>query len=198
MPPELRRFAAQAAPLAAPLQAFDYFCPMLSLLHLLDQTITTVPGEPYLKPDPALLQRWRDRLGKKTRPRIGIAWSVGREIAGDYPRNVPLQLLNQGVDDADVFSLQMQGADEALAHCVKVYTFEDFADCAALMSQMDRIITVDTAAVHLAGAIGHPNVTLLLSHWASWRWCGNPFYPGIQICQQTAPGDWHSALSQLT
>jgi ADP-heptose:LPS heptosyltransferase len=74
--------------------------------------------------------------------------------------------------------------------------FEDFADCAALMSCCDEIITVDTAAVHLAGAIGHPNVKLLLSHWASWRWL-SPLYSTVKICRQDKADDWDSALAKL-
>jgi ADP-heptose:LPS heptosyltransferase len=51
------------------------------------------------------------------------------------------------------------------------------------MMQMDEIVTVDTAAAHLAGAIGHPNVTLMLSQWHSWRWHNNPFYPHVRIVE---------------
>jgi len=58
---------------------------------------------------------------------------------------------------------------------------------------MDEIVTVDTAAVHLAGAIGHPRITLMLSHWASWRW-QLPLYQNLRICKQTSPGDWESAF----
>jgi ADP-heptose:LPS heptosyltransferase len=65
-----------------------------------------------------------------------------------------------------------------------------------MISLMDEIITVDTAAVHVAGAIGHPNVTLLLPYWSSWRWLAKP-YPQIKICQQASAGDWESALVQL-
>ena len=84
------------------------------------------------------------------------------------------------------------------ADSVHVSDFEDFADCAALVSLLDEIVTVDTAAAHVAGAIGHPNVTVLLSYWASWRWeGGSPFYPWFKLCRQAAPGDWNSALAQL-
>jgi ADP-heptose:LPS heptosyltransferase len=64
------------------------------------------------------------------------------------------------------------------------------------MSTLDVIVTVDTAAVHLAGAIGHPHIFLLLSHWASWRWQAQ-WYRNLDICQQDAPGDWASALAKL-
>ena len=80
--------------------------------------------------------------------------------------------------DAELYSLQAQSADEAQAFGVQITELEDFADCAALASLMDEVICVDTAALHVAGAIGHQRVTALLSHWVSWRWRDNPFYPG--------------------
>jgi ADP-heptose:LPS heptosyltransferase len=61
---------------------------------------------------------------------------------------------------------------------------------------MDEIVTVDTAAVHLAGAIGHANVKLLLSYWHSWRWIKS-WYGNVKICRQTSPGDWASALGKI-
>ena len=77
----------------------------------------------------------------------------------------------------------------------RLLPFDDFADCAALMSLMDEIVTVDTAAVHLAGAIGHPKITLLLSRWHSWRW-QMPLYPNVCVCVQASEGDWDSAFTQ--
>ena len=61
---------------------------------------------------------------------------------------------------------------------------------------MDEIVSVDTAALHLAGAIDHPCVFALLSHWASWRWIA-PWYSNVKLCRQAAPDDWSSALEQV-
>jgi ADP-heptose:LPS heptosyltransferase len=132
---------------------------------------------------------------------VGIAWSVGKHVDGDYPRSIPIERLVDAIrarkPDAHIFSIQAQGADEAKALGVQMTTFEDFADCAALVSLMDEIVSVDTAAIHVAGAIGHQHTTVLLSHWASWRWRDNPFYPGMRVCRQASPGDWSSALTLL-
>ena len=133
---------------------------------------------------PGLRDKWRERISDK-RKNIGIAWSVGVPHEDDYPRSVPLQQL-VGALGSDSVLFPVQQESPAL--------FEDFADCAALMSVMDEVVTVDTAAVHLAGAIGHPRITLLLSHWASWRW-QLPLYRNIRICRQDAPGDWESAFA---
>jgi hypothetical protein len=120
---------------------------------------------------------------------------VGRDVDGDYPRAIPVELLASALDEGDIpWRIQTQ-KDEAFG--IDDYDFEDFADCAALVSLMDEIVTVDTAAAHVAGAIGHQHVTVLLSYWASWRWHRNPFYPWFKLCRQTAPGDWASALAQF-
>lgn len=181
VPPELERLAGQIAPVIQKAEA-DYYCPMLSLLHLLEQTSERVPDGPYLHVDRTLVDKWRGRVSQK-RKRVGVAWSVGRTIEGDYPRAMPLADLLAFVDveNSELHSLQIQGTQEAESLGVQTYAFEDFADCAALTSLMDTIVTVDTAAVHVAGAVGHPRVTLLLSSWASWRWWNNPFYPGINV-----------------
>jgi hypothetical protein len=136
-----------------------------------------------------LLELWRDQ-----RKRIGIAWSVGKFVDGEYPREIPLPLLvDKFGGDADMISLQVQDSEQATALGVSCPSFNDFAELAALMMMLDQIVSVDTAALHLAGAIGHPNVTGLLSHWHSWRWAA-PWYPGMKFRRQAAPGDWASTL----
>jgi hypothetical protein len=174
----------------------DYFCPILHLLHWLGIMPMAVDGSPYLAVDAALAAEWRERLGPQTRKRIGIAWSIGKPSDGDYPREIPLFQLVAALRDAELHSVQIQNGSEARYFGVHVHEFEDFADCAALMACMDEIISVDTAALHLAGAIGHKRVIGLLSHWASWRWVA-PWYANLQICRQTAPDDWDSALAQI-
>jgi hypothetical protein len=173
----------------------DYFCPILHLLHFLHVTPESVDGRPYLSVEAALVDRWRDALPRR-RKQIGIAWSIGKPSDGDYPREIPLAELVAALRNADLHSVQIQGADEARALGVHVREFEDFADCAALMMTMDEIVSVDTAALHLAGAIGHPRVYGLLSYWASWRWVA-PWYSNVQLCRQAAAGDWSSALEQI-
>jgi antitoxin (DNA-binding transcriptional repressor) of toxin-antitoxin stability system len=184
---ELARLASQLAPVISAIVEADYFC---SFLHLLRFMRDEIPEPPYLQVDePA-----SDLPGDMRR--IGLAWSVGVPHDDDYPREVPLELLVKAFGpDVDLHSVQVQGADEAADHGVITHEFADFAECAALMMQMDEIVSIDTAALHLAGAIGHPHVTALLSHWHSWRW-NAPWYPRIKLAVQTSPGDWGSALAQ--
>ena len=86
--------------------------------------------------------------------------------------------------------------DEAAKNGVATYDYKSFEDCARAMMSMDEIVSVDTAALHLAGAIGHPSVTGLLSHWHSWRWVAR-WYDNVRLCVQDASGDWASAIAEV-
>jgi hypothetical protein len=199
VPRELERLAAQHAAVVNELVDADYFCPLLHLLHFLKVIPSGVIGRgSYLEVDASDVECWRaPKSGKKN---IGIAWSIGKPSLGDYPREIELKalidVLRGDGEKAEIHSVQIQGAEEARKCGVKAYEFEDFADCAALMMAMDEIVSVDTAALHLAGAIGHPRVFGLLSHWASWRWVA-PWYSNIEFRRQPAEGDWLSALLQI-
>jgi Glycosyltransferase family 9 (heptosyltransferase) len=196
VPAELERLAAQVVPVTRELVDADYVCSILQLMAYSSRGWgrRLMLGEdapaPYLKVDAGLRDKWRAQLGTSKRKRIGFAWSVGVDHIDDYPRSIPLgQMIKALSDDGELHSVQNGFGP-------KQFQFEDFADCAALMSLMDEIVTVDTAAVHLAGAIGHPRITLLLSHWASWRW-QLPLYQNVRICQQDRAGDWDSAFAKV-
>jgi hypothetical protein len=184
VPIELARIAAQFAPVLPGLVSADYFVSFLHLLRWLEIVPTRSSGG-YVRVDPLLAAEWRDRLGEGNRPRIGVAWSVGKFHDGDFPRALLLEEVIRICGDPDIeveyHSVQVQGRNEAEALGVRAYDFFDLADCAALMSNLDEIVSIDTAAIHLAGAIGHPDAMLLLSKWHSWRWNGNPFYPDVRI-----------------
>ena len=196
MPPEMERLAAQVAPVTRELVDADYVCSIFLMMQYLRGLTAVITSDPYLHVDELLAQKWRQRIAKTERKRIGVAWSVGVAYQDDYPRSVPLGLFVKALaQEADLFSVQQQGAAEAAMLGVGHFQFDDFADCAALMSILDEIVTVDTAAVHLAGAIGHPHVSLLLSHWSSWRWQA-PLYRNVRLCRQDSAGDWESAFAK--
>jgi hypothetical protein len=200
MPPELARLAAQVGTVTANsphLVEADRYCSMIGLLHLLAQTPDTIPiGVPYLNPERARVEYWQRRLGNGA-PKIGIAWTAGNQSDTDYPRSAPLAAFVDGLRGrGDLVSVQKQGRAEAMRAGVAIYELADFADCAALMAACNEIVSIDTAALHLAGAIGHPHVYGMLSHWHSWRWLA-PWYPQVRLCRQTAPDDWASAFAQI-
>jgi ADP-heptose:LPS heptosyltransferase len=146
-----------------------------------------------------LRARWARRLDNGGRRRIGIVWSVKLGSDGEHPsakREIPLdQFLDLlGARNTQLYSLQTQEREQADARGIHAFEFDDFADVAALASLMDGIVSVDTAAAHLCGAIGHPNVSVLLPYAATWRWLHGDWYPQMKLCKQTSPGDWASAF----
>jgi hypothetical protein len=183
--PELARIARQFGDVdSIEASGADCFTSFLHLLRWLEVEPATVPIGPYVDVDAARVALWRKELGAGDRRRIGVAWSTGvGERDGDFPRALPLAdlLARVKVAGAEVHSLQTQGRDEARDLGVLTHDLYDFAATAALMSVMDEVVCVDTAAVHVAGAIGHSRATVLLSRWRSWRWRGNPFYPAVKI-----------------
>lgn len=195
VPAALERLLSQLAPVVDEDAEADMFCPLYSLPHALSQTLDTVPSDQYLSAAPNLVGKWREYLGQGEKL-TGIAWRVGANVEGDYPREIPLADLVARIEGRAV-SLQVQDGEVARDLGVIVPDIEDFADVAALASLMDDIVVIDTAALHVAGAIGHPRITCLLSHWASWRFLGNKFYPSVRLCRQSSPGDWAGALDQL-
>jgi hypothetical protein len=200
MPRELERLAAQCGKVVSDLQVADYFCPMLYLIDALHLEPHNIPITPYLTVSDGLIQKWNARLNDfATDELVGLAWSVGVPHKDDYPREIPLEKLTEFVKSRDrtLISVQQQKADEARRSGVKSFWFEDFADCAALMLLLDQVISVDTAALHLAGAIGHSNVDGLLSYCHSWRWL-SPWYCKVTLHKQRNQDDWDSALYSVT
>jgi hypothetical protein len=191
LPHELLGFGAQFAPVTTELVACDYFCPLLHLVGLLEMVEHPRP----LRVELEAVTDWRELLGPGRH--IGLAWTPGAQSADDFPRGIALEQLVAALPgDAKLHSMQQQGVEEAQALGVACYAFGDFTDCAAAMLAMDQIISIDTAALHLAGAIGHRNVVGLMSYWHSWRWLA-PWYSNIRFCKQTSAGDWASALAQI-
>ena len=192
LPHELLLFGEQLAEVTTDLVEADYFCPLLHLVGLLE---LVVDCRPYLKVEREAVADWRELLGPGKH--IGVAWTPGAQSSDDFPRAVPLKQLAAAMPpDAQLHSVQQQGSEEAHALDIITYEFGDFTDCAAAMLAMDQIISIDTAALHLAGAIGHPNVVGLLSYWHSWRWLA-PWYSNVRLCRQTSAGDWWSALAKI-
>jgi hypothetical protein len=199
VPPELATLAAHFAPVISSLDEInwaDYFCPMLMLLHRMRETPATVRSDPYLYVTPEHVHKWRNRVERDDRKTIGVAWSVGVKYDGDYPRSAPLAAFVQHLGAHNLVSVQQQGSAEADLLGVQNFLFEDLADCAALMSTLDEIVTIDTLALHLAGAIGHRHVTALLSHWHSWRWIA-PWYRNVRFIRQQAANNWATAFAQM-
>ena len=149
------------------LPAFDIHCPLLSLPLAMGTRLETVPAQvPYLSVAADKSAEWGARLGAKTRPRIGLAWSGNVIHERDKERSIGLRNFLRMLDvDATFVSLHKEiGADDAnvLAERSDILHFgdalADYTDTAALISQLDLVVSVDTSVVHLAGALGETGV----------------------------------------
>lgn len=191
---------------------FDLHCPLLSLPRAFGTRLHSVPTPiPYLHPPGSKRRRWEARLPQaRGRRRVGLVWAGRPTHANDANRSIALGMLWSALGDApcDFVSLQVGPASAEIAslglgHAIEDLAPEltDFAETAAALSQIDLLVAVDTAVVHLAGALGRPAL-LLLPFAPDWRWlterADTPWYPSIRLLRQARSGDWSHPLASLS
>lgn len=192
-----------------PLPTFEYHCSLLSLPFAFKTDDSSIPAkESYLSCDRSRVSEWERRLGAKTKPRVGLAWSGNPEHVNDHSRSIALaELIAHLPDSVDYVSLQknVRTSDvSTLLSCENIRHFGDslvdFSDTAALCELMDLIISVDTSVAHLGGALGKPT-WVLLPHVPDWRWQldrdDSPWYPSVKLFRQASDRGWQSVLVQL-
>lgn len=202
-------FDAEIVARGEPLPPFDLHCPLLSLPFAFRTTLDTVPAEaPYLKADPERVTAWRARLGEKQKPRVGLVWSGNAAFLKDHQRRIPFAQLSPLLDDAhDWFAVQKDIRDDdraSLAAHPEVKdmsgALSDFSDTAALVSELDLVISIDTGVAHLAGALGKA-VDVLLGFNADFRWLrarnDSPWYPTATLFRQPEPGGWQHVVEDV-
>jgi hypothetical protein len=186
----------------------DLQVPLLGLPRALATNLTSIPAPiPYLRAQPERVARWRRRLESPARLRVGIVWAGNPGHDSDRRRSVRLEdfVALGGIDGIAWFGLQ-KGRNEERQSCGS-FTLDplgaeigDFADSAAILAQLDLVIAVDTAIVHLAGAMGKP-VWTLLPFAADWRWLlargDSPWYPTMRLFRQPTAGDWASVFAEV-
>jgi tetratricopeptide (TPR) repeat protein len=201
--------AATVVARGEPAPAFDVHCPLGSLPLALRTEPDTVPAPiPYLTADAACVAKWSERLGAPHAPRVAIAWSGNPGHDNDRNRSIAFARLAPLFDSPVNFvGLQRDVRSEdaaALAAETRVThiggELEDFSDTAAVLALADLVIAVDTAVVHLAGAMGRP-VWVLVPFAPDWRWTADgeatPWYPAARLFRQTALDDWDSAIARV-
>jgi len=199
----------QLVQLDEPLPAHDWHCPLMSLPLALGTTLDTVPADvPYLRADPQRVSAWGTRLGPVTRPRVGLVWAGRQSPPINHVRDMSLALLRPVLDlELDFVCLQKEipPGDEALLASLPQLarhgeSLADFSDTAALIANLDLVLTVDTSVAHLAGALGKP-VWIMNRHAACWRWLrarsDSPWYPTARLFRQPVLGDWPGLVRQL-
>jgi hypothetical protein len=192
---------------------FDTHLPLMSLPHVFGTTIENIPATvPYV--DGAALRRRKDNpsllLSESNDPRIGIVWADNTTNRIDRRRSCSfndfLPILT--VPEISFYSLQQGEHQKDLTNLpsqIQVHNLErqlgDFGDLAAIIEQLDLVITVDTSVAHMAGALGKP-VWVLLSCVADWRWMlegeATPWYPTMRLFRQARPGDWLGVIKRVS
>ena len=192
----------------SPLPDFDVQCPLPSLPLALRTMPDTVPSSaPYLRAPRQACGYWAALLGAKRSVRVGLAWAGNARHVRDGERSMRLRDLVSLLDtEASFVSLQkeVRAADaETLANCGVLpfgQKLKDFSDTAALISQLDLVISVDTSVAHLAGALGKP-VWILLTHVPDWRWLldrdDSPWYPTARLFRQSKTREWSSVITRV-
>ena len=184
---------------------------LLSLPLLFGTRIDKIPvNVPYMLPPFAKVQAWRQRLldlGETIK--VGLRWAGNPGNTEDQRRSVALELFSglSGVEKLTLISLQnesLPAADLETASKLRLVDFsaelQDFSDTAALMSNLDLVISVDTAVLHLAGALGCPTWGLL-RYSPHWPWLlgrdDSPWYPGMRLFRQRSPGQWEDLIEDI-
>lgn len=190
----------------------DYWNRLLSLPLYLKTTLETLPAAlPYLHADPARITHWSHRLPADGM-RVGLVWKGSHALSNDSHRSLPgLTTLAPlwAIPGLHFISLQ-KGRDEDQARHSPAgqnllhlgADLHDFGDTAAIVAQLDLVISVDTAVAHLAGALGKPCWVLLPAYRCDWRWLrgrdDSPWYPGVmRLFRQKSRGDWTAVINEV-
>jgi tetratricopeptide (TPR) repeat protein len=192
----------------------DCCVPIMSLPQRMQTTLETVPASiPYLFVDEHLVESWRQKLAHWKGFKVGIVWQGNPQCPGDRSRSIPLAHYAplSRVNGVHLFNLQNGPGLDQLAEVVGSWPVVDFGrevdkaagafmDTAAIMKNLDLVITSDTAAAHLAGALG-VNVWVALQRVPEWRWMlereDSPWYPTMRLFRQTRFGDWPGVFERI-
>jgi hypothetical protein len=195
--------AAELGPLLARAPGVSLFCHrwrdvprhaahirLASLPYVFQTELSTIPAAvPYLFPDAERQEVWKARL-PQVRPLIGLRWAGSPAHRNDG---------NRSIDPKKLKNLIRRFAPH-LVFLQQWHHLIDWGETAALIANLDLVISVDTAVAHLAGVLGKP-VWILLPEPADWRWLLNrtdsPWYPTARLFRQPGPGDWDTVLEEV-
>lgn len=203
---------AAAIPAGASLPPFDVQCSIPTLPQVFGTTVPTIPARvPYLIGDPQRRPRWRQRLaqGAQGRLKVGLVWAGNPSFRFDRLRSPRLAacLPLFAVPGVHLFGLQMGEGRQDLEGRTMPPNFTDlgaeigdFSDTAAIMDELDLVISSCTAPAHLAGALGRPT-WIVLPLAPDWRWmqkrADSPWYPTVRLFRQPRIGDWETPIEAV-
>jgi Flp pilus assembly protein TadD len=193
-----------------PLPAFDIHCPLLCLPMIFDTNLDTIPAKiPYIKADDLLVKRWKEKIGDSSSVKVGLIWQGNPVHRRDRERSIAFEKLAPlaAIDGISFYSLQKgDGSEQAKnpSSGLKLIDYmnevHDFSDTAALIENLDLVISVDTSVAHLAGAMGKP-VWILIQYSPDWRWMlkreDSPWYPTMRLFRQPSFGDWNPVIKRV-
>lgn len=213
--PLLRHAAGvdELAALGGPVPACDVHAPLMSLPHILGTKVDSVPVPiPYIEVDSQLVEKWRGELASIAGLKVGIAWQGSPAFRFDRYRSIPLEEFAPlaAVPGVTLVSLQKGFGSEQIDDLEGRFEIVDlgprldesaaFQDTAAVMKNLDLVITSDSAAPHLAGALGVP-VWLATPMSPDWRWLlgrdDSPWYPTMRLFRQNRRGEWGPVFQRM-
>ncbi len=191
---------------------FDCYAPLLTLPAVLGTRLETIPNRvPYVFADEQRVVRWRQRIGGGPGLNVGIAWQGSSGYPDDARRSIPLRHFLPLAESARLYSLQKNFGHEQLTALGEQTSIVDlgpqldegtgaFVDTAAVMMNLDLVITSDTSMAHLAGSLGVP-VWVALHDVPNWRWLternDSPWYPTMRLFRQSRRGNWEDVFAQI-
>jgi tetratricopeptide (TPR) repeat protein len=192
--------------------AFDFWTPIMSIPGVLNIGLDQLPApQTYIAADHQKVRDWAQRLGPKTRMRVGFCWSGRRDSWLNQHKAVPFESMCELIHrnpEYQWINLQIDAEpeQEAVLESLGVSrypgTVQSFADTAALMQHLDVVVGVDTAVSHLAAATGRPTWIMLNRYSTDWRWLlersDSPWYPTVRLFRQPNYGEWRPVLDQVT
>jgi tetratricopeptide (TPR) repeat protein len=186
-------------------EVYDYHCPLMLLAKYSKMSVSSVSQSlPYL-----FVEDVPRFPFDKTRKNIGLVWAGNPEHTSDFNRSCPVTMFEPllGIVGTSFYALQCGERMWDLRYLKNpsklrnlVDKVHDFQDMAGIVSQLDLVITVDTAMAHLCGALGI-NAWVILPYVAEWRWCldetSTPWYPSLRLWRQAKPRDWASVIASM-
>ena len=197
----------RAIPEGSPIPPFDVQAPLMSLPAIFETTLATVPAEvPYVRVGEERRQYWQQQLAGLSGFKIGIAWQGNPKHKSDRKRSVALQefapLAN--VPGVQLLSLQKHAGTEQLEHAtfpvMDLCSGLGLVETAAVIQNLDLVISIDSAIAHLAGALAVP-VWVALAASADFRWMldreDSPWYPTMRLFRQSPTGGWQPVFARM-
>jgi tetratricopeptide (TPR) repeat protein len=192
----------------APLPPFDVHCALGTLPFACGTTLASIPPPPAIRARDEKAREWEARLGSPAALRVGIAWAGNPQHVADHRRSIPFEtfapLLKEPFE-FHVLQKELRVDPQSIrSRFPRVHLWmdelRDFEDTAALIAELDLVVTIDSAVAHLAASMGKP-VWVLLASVPDFRWLlgrtDSPWYPAVRLFRQPRRDDWESVLADV-